>query len=367
LSRNEIQPAGITVADRRIADGEPVFIIAEAGVNHNGDLGLAVEMVDIAAEAGADAVKFQTFKAEHIITRCAPKARYHIETTGPDSEQTWFELLKTQELDRAQHEHLIAHSARRGIMFMSTPYDVPSIDLLAALDVPIFKVASTDADNIPLLRYLARKGRPIILSTAMSTLDEVAASVEAIRHEGVDQIVVMQCTGSYPAPAAEANLRAMTAIRDRCAVAVGYSDHVPGGVAAVAAVALGACAYEKHFTMDRTLPGPDHRSSLEPGELKRLVRDLREAETVLGDGVKQVMPCERANRERLRKRVVAARAVAAGTTITSDMLTTKRTGGFGAVPAMLDQFVGRVARHAIEPDMALQFEGAEVFEAGSHS
>lgn len=363
MSRSDRRPAGISVAGRRIDHGEPLFVIAEAGVNHNGDLGTAIEMVDVAADAGADAVKFQTFKAEHIITRRAPKANYHIETTGPDSEQTWFELLKTQELDRHQHERLIARCAERGIMFMSTPYDLPSIDLLDELDIAIFKVASTDADNIPLLRYMARKGRPIILSTAMSTLDEVAASVDAIRAEGIEDLVVMQCTGSYPAPAAEANLRAMAAVRERCQVAVGYSDHVPGTVAAMSAVALGACAYEKHFTMDRTLPGPDHRSSLEPDELKRLVRDLREAEAVLGDGIKQVMPCERTNRERLRKRVVAACDIAAGTTITGDMLTTKRTGGIGAIPARLDQFIGRVARHAIDRDAALEFEGREAFEA----
>jgi N,N'-diacetyllegionaminate synthase len=344
---------GIQLPGRHIGDGAPLFVIAEAGVNHNGDLGRALEMVDVAAEAGADAVKYQTFRAEHIITRRAPKAKYHIETTGPDEEQTWFDLLKTQELDRAAHEAIMERCAARGILFMSTPYDIPSIDLLDALDIALYKVASTDANNIPLLRYLAAKGRPIILSTAMCTLEEVAASVDAIRDEGVNQLVVMQCTGSYPAPVAQANLRAMSAIRERCQVAVGYSDHVPGDVAAIAAVAMGACAYEKHFTLDRALPGPDHRASLEPGELGQLIKGLRETETSLGDGIKRVMPCEEQNRERLRKRLVAASFIPAGTVITPAMLTTKRTGGAGAEPARLAEFVGRVTQRDIETDTAV--------------
>jgi N,N'-diacetyllegionaminate synthase len=354
----------IQLPGRRIGEGAPLFVIAEAGVNHNGDLGRALEMVDVAAEAGADAVKYQTFRAEHIITRRAPKAKYHIETTGPDAEQTWFDLLKSQELDRAAHEALMERCAARGILFMSTPYDVPSIDLLDELDISLFKVASTDANNIPLLRYLAAKGRPIILSTAMCTLDEIAASVDAIQAEGVDQLVVMQCTGSYPAPIGEANLRAMHAIRERCDVAVGYSDHVPGEVAALAAVAMGACAYEKHFTLDRSLPGPDHRASLEPDELAALIKKLREAEDALGDGIKRVMPCEVQNRDRLRKRLVAASFIPSGTVITAAMLTTKRTGGAGAEPRLFTEFVGRVAQRDIESDTAIDVDAVTSSRSG---
>ena len=335
---------------RRIGHDASLFIIAEAGGNHNGDLGMALDLVDVAAEAGADAVKFQTFLAEHIILRQAPKAQYHIDTTGPDSEQSWFELLKTQELDRAQHEAIMRRCAERGILFMSTPYDTPSVDILDELDIALYKIASTDADNIPLLRHIASKGRPMILSTAMCAMEEVVASVEVIRKAGTGQLAVMQCTGSYPAPADQANLLAMHEIARRCNVAVGYSDHVPGGVAAISAVALGACCYEKHFTLNRNLPGPDHRASLEPDELKALVRDLRMAEQVRGSGSKQVMPCEVENRDRLRKRLVAARAVSAGTRLTADMVTAKRTGGAGLPPSRIDDVIGRTVTSDIEID-----------------
>ncbi len=343
----------IRLPGRTVAPGEPVFVIAEAGVNHNGDTAMALDLVDVAAEAGADAVKFQTFKAENIILGNAPKARYHIETTGSDAEQTWFELLKSQEMDRAMHEAVIRRCAERGILFLSTPYDDDSVDLLDALDVALFKVASTDANNIPFLSYMASKGRPMILSTAMCELAEVEASVAAIRDAGVDQLIVMQCTGSYPAPAAEANLKAMRAIAGACDVAVGYSDHVPGFNAAIAAVALGACAYEKHFTLDRALPGPDHRASLEPVELKALVAAIRETEAMLGDGVKRVMDCERENRGKLRKFVVAKRAIARGQIIARADLTTKRTGGVGFEPSQLSGLVGRTAGCDIAADEAI--------------
>lgn len=339
---------------RRIAHDAPLFVIAEAGVNHNGSLEMALQLVDAAADAGADAVKFQTFLAEHIITRHAPKAQYHIETTGPDATQSWFELLKTQELDRAQHEAIMARCTKRGILFMSTPYDTPSIDLLDELDIAVFKVASTDADNIPLLRHMASKGRPMILSTAMCTLDEIVHSVDAIRAAGVDQLAVMQCTGSYPAPVDQANLLAMHEIAARCSVPVGYSDHVSDMVAGIAAVALGACCYEKHFTMSRSLPGPDHRASLEPEELTQLVRDLRNAEAARGDGAKRVMPCETENRDRLRKRLVASQVIAAGTPLTANALTAKRTGGIGMVPSQFDEAIGRVAKQDIAVDCPIE-------------
>lgn len=344
---------GIRLTARTIAPGQPVFVIAEAGVNHNGDLARALALIDAAADAGADAVKFQTFKTEKIITRTAPKARYHVETTGGDAEQTWFDLLKSQELTPAMHEALIARAGVRGIMFLSTPYDDESADLLERLGMPLFKVASTDANNIPFLERLAAKGRPIILSTAMCDLAEVAASVAALRRAGAEDIVVMQCTGNYPAPAAEANLRAMTTIAAACDVAVGYSDHVPGGNTAVAAVALGAVAYEKHFTMDRSLPGPDHRASLEPNELKALIAAIRETEAALGDGIKRVMPCEIENRSRLRKSILAARDIAAGEVLQSDCLAIKRAGGRGLSPDRFHHVAGRKARAAIAADQPI--------------
>jgi N-acetylneuraminate synthase len=331
---------GIKLIDREISHNQPCYIIAEAGVNHNGSLNMARELIDVAVEAGADAVKFQTFKTEEIILRHAPKAAYHKETTGDDSEQSWFDLLKSQELDKSMHESLIKHCRDSGIHFLSTPYDVSSVDLLDELNVPLYKIASTDLNNLPLIRYIASKGRPIILSTAMSELEEVRASVEVIRAEGVDNLIVLQCTGSYPAPLNQANIRAMRQISDSCDVAVGFSDHVPGYNAAITSISLGACVYEKHFTLDRSLPGPDHRASLEPSELKELVQFIRDTESMLGDGLKQVMPCEIENRLKLRKFIVAKEMIQKDELFSDNNLTTKRTGGIGLDPVEWDRLIG---------------------------
>jgi N,N'-diacetyllegionaminate synthase len=324
-----------------IGDGFRCFVIAEAGVNHNGDLDRALEMVDVAAAAGADAVKFQTFKTESIITRTAPKAQYHIDTTGDDSKQSWFELLKTQELTEAMHVALINRCRRQGIVFCSTPYDVESVDLLHRLDVPLFKVASSDANNVFLLEYMADKKRPMILSTAMMTMEEIELSVAAIRGRGLRDLVVLQCTGDYPSADVDANLRAMRTIGERFGVLTGYSDHVPGTNAAVAAIALGACVYEKHFTLDRNLPGPDHRASLEPAELAEVISAVRSTERMLGDGVKRVMPSEEKNRGRLRKSIVAARALSAGTKLGRDDVRVVRAGGQGMPAHRYHDVLGR--------------------------
>ncbi len=320
----------IHLTDRiAIGPGCPCFVIAEAGVNHNGDLARALEMVDIAAAAGADAVKFQTFKTENLITRTAPKAQYHIETTGDDRHQSWFNLLKTQELTEEMHVALMERCREKSILFMSTPYDEDSVDLLHRLGVVVYKVASTDANNISLLEYMADKGLPMFLSTAMSTLKELELSVAAIRRRGLQDLVVMQCTGDYPSVDTDANLRAIQTIARRFDLLTGYSDHVPGAYGAVAAVALGACVYEKHFTIDRNLPGPDHRASSEPAELAELISAIRSTERMLGDGVKRVMPSEEKNRNRLRKSIVAARPLPAGSTLGRDDVRVLRTGGLG--------------------------------------
>jgi len=331
---------GIRLKTRTISHENSCFIIAEAGVNHNGDLELAKKLIDIAVDAGADAVKFQTFVADEIILQNAPKAQYHIETTGDDHEQSWYELLKSQELNREQHIELITYCKTKNITFLSTPYDWPSIDLLDELDLPLFKVASTDANNFPLLRYMAKKGRPMILSTAMSSLEEIKKSVALIKAEGVEDLVVLQCTGSYPAPAGQANIKAMQQISKECDVAVGYSDHLPGYNAAIISVALGACVYEKHFTLSRDLPGPDHRASLEPDELKELIHSIRQTESMLGNGNKRVMPCEEENRIKLRKFIVARKAIKKGEIFTNQNLTTKRTGGKGLEPTVWDNLLG---------------------------
>jgi N,N'-diacetyllegionaminate synthase len=330
---------GIKIQDRIISHDQPCFIIAEAGVNHNGDIELAKQLIDVAVDAEADAVKFQTFIADEIILLNAPKAQYHVDTTGSDKEQSWYELLKSQELNRQQHVEIIEYCEYKGIIFISTPYDWPSIDMLDELNLPIFKVASTDLNNLPLLRYMAKKGRPMILSTAMSNLDEIKNSVALIKSEGVKDLVVLQCTGSYPAPANQANVTAMKQISEECDVAVGYSDHVPGYNAAIAAVALGACVYEKHFTISRDLPGPDHRASLEPEELKELIDAIRQTESALGNSNKRVMPCEEANRIKLRKFIVAREDIKQGDMFGNHNLTTKRTGGMGMDPTVWDNLI----------------------------
>jgi sialic acid synthase SpsE len=314
---------------RKIGDGQPCFIIAEAGVNHNGNLDMALKLVEIAADAGADAVKYQTFKAEHIITRSAPKAQYHIETTGGDTTQSWYDLLKSQELTSDMHRALIKRCNEKGIIFMSTPYDMESVDLLDELGVQLYKVASTDLDNVALLAHMARKRRPVILSTAMSRIDEVKASVAVIKENGVSDLLVMQCTGDYPAPAEDANLRAMATIGRECDVLIGYSDHVMNSAVTYAAIGLGAKAYEKHFTLGRWLPGPDHRASIDPDRLTGLIADIRTVEAALGDGVKRVMPSEEKNRARLRKSLLAARDLPAGTVLSAADIVVKRAGSAG--------------------------------------
>lgn len=347
--------------DAVIGVGHPCFVVAEAGVNHNGSLERAMRMIEVAKSAGADAVKFQTFKTEAIITRTAPKARYHVETTGDDAKQSWFDLLKSQELTEGMHVALMAHCRRVGIVFLSTPYDPESVDLLDRLDVCAFKVASTDANNVSLLRHMADKGRPMILSTAMTTMDELRISIGAIRARGLRDLVVLQCTGNYPSDDASANLRAMLTIREAFGVPVGYSDHVPGVVAAVAAVTLGACVYEKHFTLDRALPGPDHRASLEPQELGELIRAVRSAERMMGDGVKRVMPSEEANRTRLRKHVIAAADLAAGTVLVPESIRVVRTGGSGMPAHNYDEVIGRVTAVALRADDPIDDDVLEPF------
>jgi N,N'-diacetyllegionaminate synthase len=341
---------------RRIAigPGHRCFVIAEAGVNHNGELDLALQMVKVALAAGADAVKFQSFKTENIITRSAPKAQYHIETTGDDQQQSWFDLLKSQELSEDMHLALKQACDASGILFMSTPYDMESVDLLDRLNVVAFKVASTDANNLSLLEYMADKGRPIILSTAMSTMAELESSVDAIRGRGLQDLVIMQCTGNYPSTEAEANLRAMQTIARRFDVPAGYSDHVPGVYAAVAAVAMGAHVYEKHFTMDRNLPGPDHRASIEPAELCELIMAIRSTERMLGDGVKRVMPSEDKNRILLRKNIVAARSIPEGTRLGAADIRVVRTGGRGMAADRYHDVLGRTTKVSLTSDQPIE-------------
>lgn len=342
-----------------------VYVIAEAGVNHNGHLHLAQELVDRAADAGADAVKFQTFQAKKLATRQAPKAGYQRKTTKADESQ--LEMLRKLELPRAWHADLQKRARSRGIQFLSTAFDSGSLDFLEELDMPFYKVPSGELTNGPLLWQFARQRRPLVVSTGMATMSEVEQALAVIAHafnadtEPVDEtaiwhgwsnpewrvslrgrVTLLHCTSQYPTPMNEVNLKAMDTLA-AFGLAVGYSDHTEGTLIPVAAVARGATVIEKHFTLDRSMPGPDHRASLEPAELTLMVHQIRELQLAMGDGAKCPQPSEWNTRLAARQQVVAARPIAAGTVLARDDLTTARSGS--GVPAMsLWRLIGTVAR-----------------------
>jgi N-acetylneuraminate synthase/N,N'-diacetyllegionaminate synthase len=322
-----------------------IFIIAEAGVNHNGDLELAKKLVDAAVEAGADAVKFQTFKAEEVATPDAERAQYQ-KNNMPEKEESQLEMIKRLELSYAQFRELYAYCRHKGIIFLSSPFDPESIDFLAELGVPYFKIPSGEITNYPFLRRIAGKKRPVILSTGMATLGEVEGAIQVLREAGATDITLLHCTTNYPALPEEVNLRAMLTMKQAFALPVGYSDHTMGIAVPIAAAALGAEVIEKHLTLDRNLPGPDHRASLEPGEFKEMVMAIRQVEKSLGDGIKGPAPGELAIMPAARRSLVAARDIAAGEIITESCLTAKRPG-MGIPPNLWDVVVGRQARRDI--------------------
>jgi N,N'-diacetyllegionaminate synthase len=343
----------IIIGQRKVGVGEPCFIIAEAGVNHNGSLKLACELIDVAVEAGADAVKFQTFKPEKVCSPLAPKATYQLQTT--DAEESQLEMGKKLELPFEAFRELQSHCKSKGMLFLSTPFDYESADFLAELQMPAFKIPSGEITNLPFLEHVARKGRPLILSTGMSTLDEVRKAVETIRATGNQQLVLLQCVSNYPAQSSSVNLRAMHTLAEAFGVPVGYSDHTRGIEVAIAAVALGACVVEKHFTTNRDLSGPDHRASLEPDELASMVRSIRNVETALGDGNKRPALEEANTAAVARRSLVAARYIAAGTVLTEDLVAILRPGT-GLPPAMRPQLVGRRTRHDIDAGTLLTLD-----------
>lgn len=322
---------------------ERCIVIAEAGVNHNGSLDLAHRLVDVAAQAGADFVKFQTFRTEALVTREAPKADYQKRTTGHT--ETQFEMLKRLELDENAFRELAVYAKSKGIGFLSTPFDIESARFLTTLGVSAFKVSSGDLTNIPFLRELAGMGLPIILSSGMATLGELEEAVEACEHAGVpiDKLTLLHCTTEYPAPAEEINLRAMLTIAAAFPGATfGYSDHTAGIEIPIAAAAMGAQVVEKHFTLDRSMEGPDHKASLEPAELTAMVRAIRRVGVALGDGRKRPTASELPNRQIARKSLVAARPIAKGETFTAQNLSVRRPGN-GISPARWDSVIGQPA------------------------
>jgi len=324
-----------------------VFIIAEAGVNHNGSIELALRLVDAARASGADAVKFQTFRAERLATATAHKAAYQERTTAGTESQ--FEMLRRLELSEESHKILLKHCRQAGIQFLSSPFDLPSVDFLHSLDVPCFKVPSGEITNHPLLQNVGLTGRPVILSTGMSTLGEVEEAIQVLQTAGTSELTLLHCVTEYPAPFDEVNLRAMQTLRTAFGLPVGYSDHTPGTEIAIAAVSLGAVVIEKHFTLDRSLPGPDHAASLEPSELGQMVAAIRHVEAALGTGIKAPAPCERPNISVARKSVVAARNLPAGHRLAPDDLDIKRPGS-GLAPKFMGALTGRTLRVAVGRD-----------------
>jgi N,N'-diacetyllegionaminate synthase len=329
------------------------LIIAEAGVNHNGDMTLARKLIDVAADAKADLVKFQTFSADRQATVGAQKADYQALNT--DQTESQHDMLRRLELTPEMHEELIAHCTSRGIGFFSTAFDIQSVDLLRNLGQKLFKIPSGEITNLPLLRHIGRLEREVILSTGMATLGEIESAIRAIEESGTPRsaLTVLHCTTEYPASMKDVNLRAMQSIRTAFGVAVGYSDHTVGIEVAVAAVAMGASIIEKHFTLDRNLPGPDHRASLDPDELKSMVTAIRNIEMAMGDAIKRPAPNELKIKDVARKSLVANKAIHVGEIFTGENITAKRPGT-GISPMRWDEVLGRAAHRNFSADELIE-------------
>lgn len=324
-----------------------VFIIAEAGVNHNGDMKIAKQLIDAASESGADAVKFQTFQAEKLVCKTAQKAQYQLETT--DTSETQYDMLKKLQLTQQMHTELMEYCDKKDIMFLSTPFDIESIRLLAGLGLQIFKIPSGEITNLPYLREIARQEKKVILSTGMSDMAEVKAAVRVLDENGAKDITLLHCNTQYPTPASDVNLLAMLKMHEETGLPVGYSDHTQGIEIPIAAAALGAEVIEKHFTLDKNMEGPDHKASLEPHELKQMVVGIRKIELALGTGIKQVSASEKSNVNIVRKSIVAAADIHKGEKFTEENLTTKRPGN-GISPMQWDEIIGTMADRDYKKD-----------------
>lgn len=329
------------------------IVIAEAGVNHNGDLELAKKLISAAKMAGADIVKFQTFKATNLVTKAASKAAYQAVATGSDESQ--FEMVKKLELSKCDHDILIEECRKQGIEFFSTAFDTASFDMLYELGIRQVKIPSGELTNLPLLRYITRLGLPVLLSTGMATLGEIEAAISVIEEAGTPRslITVLHCTTEYPTPMTDVNLMAMLSMKSALGVQVGYSDHTVGIEIPIAAVALGAKVIEKHFTLDRNLPGPDHQASLEPQELKAMVDAIRNIEQALGDGIKRPTVSELKNKPIARKSLVAVDNIRVGDVFSADNVGAKRPGT-GISPMLWDDVMGKVAKRDFSIDELIE-------------
>jgi N-acetylneuraminate synthase/N,N'-diacetyllegionaminate synthase len=346
----------IKIDGKTVGKEYPCFIIAEAGVNHNSSVELAKKLITAAKDARADAVKFQTFKAENIVIKNAEKAEYQKETTGIGESQ--YEMIKNLELSEDDFKKLADYANKKDILFLSSPFDKESVDLLDEMNVPAFKIASGEITNFPLLKHIAKKEKPIILSTGMSTLGEVEEALNVIRSEGDKDVILLHCVSNYPARREDVNLRAMKTLKQAFKLPVGFSDHTLGITASIVAVALGACIIEKHFTLDKNLPGPDHKASLEPDELKEMVNAIRDVEKALGDGIKRPTKEEEEIKKVARRSIVAKEDISKGTIITEDMLDVKRPGT-GIEPKHLNLVIGRRTKGSIKKDELITWEVIE--------
>lgn len=328
-----------------------IFIIAEAGDNHNGSLELAFQLVDKAAEAGADCVKFQTFVTEEVISKRAEKAEYQKESTGTDESQ--YEMVKKLELTFDNFRQLQQYAKEKGLMFLSTPFDIPSVDFLESIDVPYFKIPSGEITNLPYLIRIAQTGRDIILSTGMAEMDEIETAVTILKKHGAGGISLLHCNTEYPTPMEDVNLRAMLTLKEKFGVRVGYSDHTKGIEVPIAAAALGAEIIEKHFTLNHNMEGPDHKASLEPDELKAMVRGIRNIEKALGSGIKTASGSEKKNLDIARKSIVARKRIVKGEMFTEENLAVKRPGS-GISPMKWYEVIGMKAVRDFDEDEMIE-------------
>lgn len=324
-----------------------IFIIAEAGDNHNGNLDLALQLVDKAVEAGADCVKFQTFVTEEMMSTTAQKAEYQKEQTDDDENQ--FDMVKKLELTFDDFRKIKAYCEEKEIMFLSTPFDTLSIDFLDSIDIPFWKIPSGEINNLPYLIKIAQTGKDVILSTGMSTVEEIGEAINVLKERGAGKITLLHCNTEYPTPFQDVNLFAMNTLREHFQVEVGYSDHTLGIEVAIAAAAMGASVIEKHFTLDKTMEGPDHQASLEPEELKNMVRSIRNIENALGDGKKRPSDSEKKNIVIARKSIVARKEIAEGEVFSEDNLAIKRPGN-GVSPMHWFDVIGKIATRNYEKD-----------------
>jgi len=341
------------IGNKEVGSGFPTFIIAEAGVNHNGDLELAKELISEAKKSGADCIKFQTFKADKIVTKTAPKAKYQLKTTDPNESQ--IKMLEKLELPFKDYHEIIDFCNKEDIIFLSTPYNIEDVDFLNKLGVSAFKLASMHVIEPYMIEYTALKGKPVILSTGMATLSEIDEAVSTFREINFENFALLQCTTNYPSIIEDANLRVIQTMKDTFNAIVGYSDHTQDDTACIASVALGAKVIEKHFTIDKSMPGPDQSSSYNPDEFSRLVSNIRNVEKSLGSNYKKPSEVEIKNSVGMRRSIVASKDIPSGTRIKKDMISFKRPSG-GLLPKHFKEIIGKKSRHDISEDSQIMWK-----------